>query len=70
MRCALSKAAGNIDELARSGRPNTLAEHTRIGVEALMAGGATRTEARSLMAEPVWNLRTRGATLPSHIPWN
>ena len=35
-------------ELAQSGRPNTLFEHTRIAVEALIAGKATRDEARYL----------------------
>lgn len=32
-------------ELSQSGRPNTLTEHTRIAVEALQAGGATREQA-------------------------
>lgn len=65
-----SKQRELFDELASSGRPNTLREHTRIAVESLIAGGATRAEARSLVAESLWNLRAQGVKVPSHIPWN
>lgn len=58
------------DELAASGRPNTLTEHTRIAVEALVAGGAKREEARSLVAESLLNIREQGVRAPTHIPWN
>jgi len=58
------------DELARSGRPNTLKEHTRIAVEALVEGGASRAEARRLVAESLRNLRAQGVRVPSSIPWN
>ncbi len=56
-------------ELNESGRPNTLQEHTRIGVEALVAGGATRQEARDLVASSLKNLRQQGVKEPSNIPW-
>jgi len=58
------------DELAKSGRPNTIKEHTRIAVESLISGGASREEARRLVAESLRNLRQQGACSPSHIPWN
>ncbi|WP_131724730.1 hypothetical protein [Paenibacillus solani] len=56
-------------ELSESGRPNTMTEHTRIAVEALQAGGATRKEARRLVAESLNNLRKQGVKVPSNIPW-
>ncbi|MBE1556975.1 RHS repeat-associated core domain-containing protein [Sporosarcina limicola] len=56
-------------ELNESGRPNTLQEHTLIGVEALVAGGATRQEARDLVAASLKNLRQQGVKEPSNIPW-
>lgn len=54
----------------RVGRPNTLAEHTKIAVDALKAGGATTKEARDLVAQSLWNLKSQGVTSPSNIPWN
>ena len=56
-------------ELARSGSPNTLAEHSRIAQEALIAGGATRAEAQALVQESLEQLTQQGLTAPSHIPW-
>jgi RHS repeat-associated protein len=58
------------NELARSQRPNTMAEQNRIAEEALVAGGATRAEAQSLVKESVGNLAKQGITAPSAIPWN
>ncbi|WP_156505887.1 RHS repeat domain-containing protein [Bacillus sp. SJS] len=55
-------------ELNESGRPNSLQEHTRIAVEALIAGGATRQEARDLVAASHKNLRQQGVREPSNIP--
>jgi hypothetical protein len=65
-----SKQRELFDELAASGRPNTLAEHSRIAEEALVAGGATRAEARELVRESTRNLKGQGASAPSGIPWN
>jgi hypothetical protein len=56
-------------ELNESGRPNTLQELTRIAVEALIAGGATRQVARDLVAVSLKNLRQQGVREPSNIPW-
>jgi hypothetical protein len=56
-------------ELARSGRPNTLKEHSRIAVEAMKAAGASDSEARSLVAESLRNLREQGVRVPTDIPW-
>jgi hypothetical protein len=56
-------------ELAKSGRPNTLVEHTRIAVEALVAGKATRDEARSLVTQSLLNLREQLVKDPTRIPW-
>ena len=58
------------DELAASGKPNTLQEHSRIAVEALKSGGASEPEARQLVAESLRNLRQQGVTQPTRIPWN
>jgi hypothetical protein len=57
------------DELAASGRPNTLTEHTKIAVEALKAGGATEAEAREIVDEALKDLRDQGIS-PTKIPWN
>jgi len=76
MRLAIVRIGASVlakelcNELASSGRPNTLKEHTRIAIEALVAGGATRTEARQLAAESLWNLRYQGVYQPTDIPWN
>ena len=56
-------------ELALSGRPNTMREHNRIAVETLIAGGATRKDARHLVAQSLINLRKQGVTTPTNIPW-
>jgi hypothetical protein len=56
-------------ELARSGRENSLAEHTRIAEEALVAGGATREEAQALVQESLRDLAQQGVIAPTHIPW-
>ncbi|MGF7086410.1 hypothetical protein JOD24_000238 [Kroppenstedtia sanguinis] len=56
-------------ELANSGRPNTLVEHNRIAVEALVEGGAPRDVARKLVAESTKRLRKDGVRKPSRIPW-
>ena len=49
--------------------PNTLTAHTSIAVEALVAGGATKAEARSLVAASLRNLRDQGVYMPMNIPW-
>ncbi|TQV61487.1 MAG: hypothetical protein FNT15_09715, partial [Sulfurovum sp.] len=56
-------------ELFESGRPNTMAEHTRIAVEALEAGGASREMARSLVAESLNKMRNDGIKVPTNMPW-
>ncbi|MEK3743795.1 hypothetical protein NST23_14000 [Brevibacillus sp. FSL K6-0770] len=56
-------------ELKESGRPNTLFEHTRIAVEALKAGGASRDEARYLVTQSLLNLREQLVRNPTRIPW-
>jgi RHS repeat-associated protein len=58
------------DELAASGRPNTLKEHTRIAVEALKSAGAPEAEARKLVAESLRDLRAQGVRAPTRVPWN
>lgn len=57
-------------ELKDSGRPNTMREQSRIAVDALKAGGASHSEARSLVAESLMNLREQGVRAPTNIPWN
>jgi hypothetical protein len=56
-------------ELARSGRTNSLAEHTRIAEESLVAGGATRAEAQALVQESLQDLAQQGVIAPTRIPW-
>lgn len=56
-------------ELHASGRGNTMREHTRIAVEALEAGGASRAQARELVAESLNMLRANGVRVPTNIPW-
>jgi RHS repeat-associated protein len=58
------------NELASSGRANTLTEHSRIAEEALVAGGATRAQARALVKESLADLARQGVKVPSNIPWN
>ena len=57
-------------ELAQSGRPNTLAEQTRIARQALMAGGADKKLANELVKESLQNLAQQKALIPSNIPWH
>src|SRR5262249_26057051 len=57
-------------ELARSGRRNTLAEHSRIAREALIAGGASPAEADALVLESLANLAGQRVADPTGIPWN
>ncbi len=57
-------------ELAASGSPNTMREHTRIAVEALIEGGCqSREVARKIVAESLQDLRKMGVTQPTTIPW-
>jgi hypothetical protein len=56
-------------ELAESGRTNTLAEQSRIAEEALIAGGASPTDAKILVELSLDNLAQQGVTVPSNIPW-
>ncbi|WP_032139592.1 hypothetical protein [Rickettsia tamurae] len=56
-------------ELYKSGRPNTLQEHTRIAVEALKAGGATEQQARDIVAKALQQLRKDKVLAPTNIPW-
>ena len=57
-------------ELAASGRPNTLTEHTKIAMTSLKAGGATEAEARAIVAQALDDLRNQGIITPTKIPWN
>ncbi len=56
-------------ELSKSGRKNSMKEHTRIAVNALIAGGATKSQARKLVAKSLEELRSRGVKIPTNIPW-
>ncbi len=53
-----------------SGRPNTLAEHTKIAVESLVEVGVPREKARSIVAKSLQDLRSQGVRSPVNIPWN
>ena len=56
-------------ELFESGKENTLAEHTRIALESLKAGGASEDMAHRIVLEALENLKQQGVTAPSKIPW-
>ncbi len=56
-------------ELAESGRPNTMQEHTRIAVESLTTHGVSSETARSLVAQSLESLRQAGVRTPTTIPW-
>jgi RHS repeat-associated protein len=57
-------------ELAQSGKPNTLAEHSKIAMKALQAAGATKEQARYLVQKSLKNLASQGVSIPTNIPWN
>jgi hypothetical protein len=57
-------------ELASSGRPNTMEEHTRIAVESLNEVGIPLPEARNLVAESLSGLRSMGVKQPTILPWS
>ena len=57
-------------KLAKSGRPNTIYEHTRVAVDALIEGGASRTTARKIVTESLQDLRLKNVRQPTNIPWN
>jgi hypothetical protein len=56
-------------ELSKTGRPNTLKEHTRIAVESLKRGGATEQEARDIVSQGLQQLRKDKVLEPTGIPW-
>jgi len=56
-------------ELAKSGRKNTIMEHSRIAVEALVKGNCPREIARKLVAESLKKLKNSGVREPVNIPW-
>ena len=53
----------------RSGRSNTLEEHTRIAREALKAGGASDNLINDLINASLANLKRQGVKQPTRIPW-
>jgi hypothetical protein len=58
------------DQLASSGKPNTLSAHSEIARKALIAGGASTSEAVALVEKSVQNLKTQNVSNPTRIPWN
>lgn len=64
-----SKQRELFKELAESGRPNTLAEHTRIAEEALRAGGASDNLINDLIQDSLANLAGQEVSQPTRIPW-
>lgn len=56
------------DGLAASGRPNTMAQQSRIARQALVAGGATRAEAAAVVRAALAKFRTDGVPGPTRIP--
>lgn len=58
------------NELARSGKPITWREETRIASEALKAGGANKTLAKRLAKESMRILKSQKVGAPTRIPWH
>ena len=59
------------NELVDSCSPNTMKEHSRIAVEALIEGGCkSRAIARKIVADSLKNLKNSGVRVPTTIPWN
>ena len=58
------------DAVAKGTRKNSMKEHTRIAIGALVAGKVPLAEARWLVAQSLKNLRSQGVYKPSRIPWN
>ena len=58
------------NELAQSGKANSLEEHTRIAIESLTAAGATKEQAQFLVNQSLLNLTEQGVSSTTHIPWN
>lgn len=56
--------------LAKSGRPNTMEEQTRIAYEALVAGGAAPSDAKQLVVLSLAELMQQGVPGPTRIPWH
>ena len=56
-------------ELGKSSRPNTMVEHSRIAVEALIEGGASREQARGIVAQSLKTLKEQQVKTPTTIPW-
>jgi hypothetical protein len=48
---------------------NTMLAHNRIAVQVLEAAGVPTAQARQLVAQSLWNLRSQGVCYPTHIPW-
>lgn len=65
-----SKQREFFDALATSNNPNTMAAHSEIAKEALIAGGASKQEAADLIKKSLDNLNSQGVTSPTRIPWN
>jgi hypothetical protein len=58
------------NELAASGKANTLAEHARIARETLMEHGLDPKTAASVVRRAQNQLKKWGISAPVHIPWN
>ncbi len=63
-----ARQAQSFDEMLAGQRASTMREHSKIAVDALMAGGASRQEARALTAKSLRNLRRQGVRRPTRIP--
>jgi hypothetical protein len=48
---------------------NTMLAHNRIAVQVLEAAGVPTVQARQLVAQSLWHLRSQGVCYPTHIPW-
>jgi hypothetical protein len=56
-------------ELATSGSPNTLTQHSRIAYQAMVEAGLPPTVAKNLVLQSISDLVRKGVVEPMKIPW-
>ena len=57
-------------QLKASGKANTLKAHATIAEKALVVGGLSKTEAKTIVKQALDQLTSWGIKAPIHIPWN
>lgn len=58
------------DDLAKSGKTNTMREHNKIAVQSMVKAGMDSREAERLVRLSLQSLTKMGISSPARIPWN